>query len=81
MTPTLITNSQKIQKEEKKKTSSANSKEKNSYINVNYDFDNSENHFCDDMNYSLYNSFIDLNQNKPSWVNKLKKINDEKEKK
>ena len=81
MTPTLITNSQKIQKEEKKKTSSANSKEKNSYIIVNYDFDNSENHFCDDMNYSLYNSFIDLNQNKPSWVNKLKKINDEKEKK
>ena len=35
------------------------------------------------MNFSLYNnSFIDLTQNnKPSWVNKLKKINDEKEKK
>ncbi len=82
-TPTLITNSQNIKKVENKISSSSNSKEISTYINVNYDFDNSENHFCDDMNFSLYNnSFIDLTQNnKPSWVNKLKKINYEKEKK
>ena len=24
------------------------------YISFNYEYDNSENHFCDDMNFSLY---------------------------
>ena len=82
-TPILITNSQNIQKKDNKISSSSNSKEISSYININYDFDNSENHFCDDMNFSSYNkSYNNLNQNdKPSWVNKLKTINYEKEKK
>ena len=49
----------------------------NRYINFKYEFDNSENHFCDDIDYCLNNkSFIDLIKNdKPSLVNKLSKIN------
>ena len=47
-------------------------KETNSFLSLNYNFDNSENHFCDDMN--------DNSINNNSYVNKAMKKNREKKK-
>ena len=45
-------------------------KETNSFLSLNYNFNNSENHFCDDMN--------DNSLNNNSYVNKAKKNKEKK---